>query len=268
MDPCELSVVIPAYNEEAVIGSTIETVARYLQTIRVSHEILVVDDGSTDRTVEVVRAHAAQITTLRIMAGRHQGKGGAVQRGLRDARGTYLLFLDADLSTRIEEWEKFAPWLRNGYDVVIGSRKMPGAHVQRRQPVVREAMGKVFTWLTNAILDVQVTDVTCGFKSFRTDAARTIGSLQRVRGWAFDAEWLFLARWLGYRIKEVPVVWTDDASTKVRLVGDAARSFSELFAIRMAVWRGLYPPPACHHQDVGSITSNQSPVTKSVTGKW
>ena len=249
MDVCELSVVIPTYNEEAVIGTTIEAVAWYCAANGLPHEILIVDDGSTDRTVAVARASAEERTTLRVVTVSHQGKGGAVRRGLRDARGTYVLFLDADLSTRIEEWEKFAPWLRNGYDVVIGSRKMPGADVRRRQPAVREAMGKVFTWLTNIVLGVPVTDVTCGFKSFRTEAAHAIGSLQRIRGWAFDAELLFLAQRLGYRIKEIPVAWTDDASTKVRLAGDAARSLRELLAIRIAAWRGLYPRP----------TNNQKP---------
>ena len=132
MDRCELSVIIPAYNEEAVIGHTIDAVARYLQEIGLSHELLIIDDGSTDRTVAIAHDRAAQMTALRVLAGGHQGKGGAVRRGMREARGTYLLFLDADLSTRIEEWEKFAPWLRNGS--ATGSRKFPSCGRMTSQP--------------------------------------------------------------------------------------------------------------------------------------
>lgn len=236
----EVSVVIPAYNEEAVIRSTVEDVDRYFSERRVTHEIVVVDDGSTDRTVELVRDAARRIPGVRLLASRHAGKGQAVKQGMLGAAGSQILFMDADSSTRIQEWGKFSPWIRDGYEVVIGSRKMPGAMVTRHQPPLREAMGKVFTWLTNTLLAARVTDITCGFKCFRADAARDLFALQRMDGWGFDAEILFLARRSGYRIKEVPVVWADDASTKVRLVSDAMRSLKELMQIRLGAWRGWY----------------------------
>ena len=241
MAELQLSVVIPAYNEEGMIQATLEDVERYLRTCGLSHEILVVDDGSTDRTVEIVRALMERLPSVRWVQSDHLGKGGAVKHGMLEARGAYVLFMDADQSTRIEEVQKYLPWLRDGYDVVIGSRKMPGATVRVHQPPLREAMGKVFTWLTNRLLGIRVSDVTCGFKCFQAQASRAIFQLQRVNGWGFDAEVLFIARRRGCRIKEVPVVWADDATTKVRLANDALRSLKELLGIRLGAWRGWYP---------------------------
>ena len=238
----ELSVVIPAYNEERVIASTIQSVVVYLGGTGTSCEVIIVDDGSTDATVRVVQEAAAQHPGVRLLASPHLGKGGAVKQGVLSAQGRSILFMDADSSTRIEEWAKFAPWLSRGFQVVIGSRKMPGAEVVVRQPVLREAMGKVFTWLTNQLLTGGVSDITCGFKAFETGAAREIFGLQRMHGWGFDAEILFIARRRDYGIKEVPVVWADDASTKVRLGRDALGSFQELLQIRLGAWRGWYQP--------------------------
>ncbi len=237
----QLSVVIPAYNEEAVIASTVQAVADYLSAKGMTYEILVVDDGSSDHTAAVVQRLTARVPSLRLLHSGHRGKGGAVKHGVLQAQGDTIVFLDADHSTRIGEWDKCAPWLHEGYDVVIGSRKMSGATVTVHQPPLREAMGKVFTWLTNVLLAAHVSDVTCGFKGFRAEAARELFALQRLDGWGFDAEILFLARRLGLRVKEVPVVWADDASTKVRLASDALRSLSELVQIRLGAWRGWYP---------------------------
>lgn len=236
----ELSVVIPTYNEEGVIRQTVEAVAAYLAQARIRHEILVVDDGSTDGTVEAVRELARILPDIHVIPCQHAGKGGAVRRGVLEAQGAHVLFLDADHSTRIEEWEKLVPWLRDGYEVVIGSRKMAGARIHVRQPPLREAMGKVFTWLTNRLLGVRVWDVTCGFKGYRSPAARAIFQRLRMTGWGFDAEAIFIARRLRYSIKEVPVAWADDASTKVHLAKDAVRSFMELVQIRLGAWRGWY----------------------------
>ena len=237
----QLSVVIPAYNEERVIRGTVEAVDRYLNTSRVTHDILVVDDGSTDRTVEIARALTREFPSVRLLQSGHAGKGGAVKRGMLEAAGATILFMDADHSTRIEEWQHFAPWVRDGYEVVVGSRKMAGAQVTVHQPPLREAMGKAFTWCTNTMLTTRVTDITCGFKCFQAEAAHRIFGLQRMTGWGFDAEILFIARRMGYRLKEVPVVWADDAATKVRLAADALRSLTELFQIRLGAWRGWYP---------------------------
>jgi len=241
MENPELSVVIPAYNEEAVIAGTLEAVTQYLSSRRLDYEVVVVDDGSADRTVEVVRRQMAASRSIRLLQSTHRGKGAAVKRGMLEVRGTNALFMDADHSTPIQEWEQCAPWLRGGYEVVIGSRKMPGAQVRVHQPFLRESMGKAFTWLTNALLTGNVTDITCGFKGFAAQAARRIFALQRIDGWGFDAEILFLAKRLGYRIREIPVRWTNDERTKVRLARDAARSFAELLEIRRSAWAGRYP---------------------------
>ena len=245
MEPPYLSIVIPAYNEADVIGSTLEAIGRYLAPGGLAHEILVVDDGSTDATPQLVRWRAAHYPQVRLLTFPHQGKGGAVRQGVLAAAGRYVLFLDADSSTRIEEWDKLHPWLQQGYDVVIGSRKIAGAQIARRQSSVREFLGKGFTWLTNALLSTRVTDITCGFKAFQHPAARELFGAQRLTGWGFDAEILFLAQRFGYRLKEVPVVWTNDATTNMRLGTDILRSFSELVAVRWHACRGRYArPPA------------------------
>ena len=204
-----------------------------------------IDDGSQDRTVDIVRGMAKTTPSVQLLQAGHLGKGGAVKRGMLEAHGAHLLFMDADSSTHIREWQRCAPWLLDGYEVVIGSRKMPGAVVTKHQPPLREVMGRVFTWITNVLLGVRITDITCGFKCFHAKAARQIFQLQRMNGWGFDAEILFIARRLGYRIKEVPVVWSDDASTKVQLFNDALRSFKELVQIRVGAWRGDYSQEGC-----------------------
>lgn len=237
-----VSVVIPAYNEATVIRSTLTAVADYFRSAGIAYEILVVDDGSTDQTVEIVRKVMVVVPDVRLLQSAHRGKGAAVRQGMRQAQGEFMVFMDADHSTQINEWSKFVPWLQDGYEVVIGSRKMLGADVKVHQPPLREAMGKVFTWLTNTLLNTQVTDITCGFKGFQAHAAARIFRLQRLEGWGFDAEILFIAHRLGYRLKEVPVVWTNDAATKVQLLQDAIRSFRELVTIRLGAWRGWYGP--------------------------
>ena len=159
------------------------------------------------------------------------------------ARGAWVLFMDADSSTPIEEWKKFEPYLRQGYEVVIGSRKMPGAAIRVRQPRLRETLGVVFTQLSNLLVGGSVSDFTCGFKCFQLDAARRIFALQRLEGWGFDAEILFIARRLGHRIQEIPVTWAAAETTKVRMLRDGLRSFAELLTIRFEACRGRYPRP-------------------------
>jgi glycosyltransferase involved in cell wall biosynthesis len=241
VDRPELSIIIPAYREAGVIGATLESVSKHLTASQVTHEIIIVDDGSPDETSEIVRAVATRHPSIRLIQFEHRGKGAAIKRGMLTAHGRYVLFMDADHSTHIEEWQKIAPWLRDGYDVVIGSRKMPGAIVTVRQPLLREFMGRGFTWLTNVMLGTRASDITCGFKGFHAKAALRIFQLQCLEGWGFDAEILFIAKRLGYQIKEVPVVWANDARTKVQLWKDSGRSLKELLAIRLGAWRGRYP---------------------------
>jgi dolichyl-phosphate beta-glucosyltransferase len=168
------------------------------------------------------------------------GKGHAVKTGMLAARGRYVLFCDADLSTPPSELEKFWPWLEQGYDVVIGSRKMPGANIVRHQPFWRENLGKVFTWLTDLIATRNISDVTCGFKCFTHEAAQRLFSRSVINDWSFDAEVLFIAQQHGLKIKEVPVTWHDEPGTRVRVLRDAMRALLGLMKIRINAARGLY----------------------------
>ena len=235
--------MIPAYNEAAVIGATLEAVDAYARAKGVGYEIVVVDDGSTDRTREVVGAVAAQRSAVRLLAAPHGGKGAAVRAGMLDARGTWILFMDADHATRIEQFDRFEPMLRDGAAVVIGSRRIPGAAIRRHQPRLRETLGRGFTRLSNLIVGVDVPDFTCGFKCFEQAAARRIFALQRLTGWGFDAEILFIAQRLGYRIAQVPVTWADAGATRVRLGRDVLGSLRELLTIRVGWLCGWYPRP-------------------------
>ncbi|HWP65709.1 MAG TPA: dolichyl-phosphate beta-glucosyltransferase [Candidatus Limnocylindria bacterium] len=254
--------VIPAYNEEAVLGETLRSVARHLTAGGVAHELIVADDGSDDATVTVATALGRELPQLRVLSGPHRGKGAAVRRGMLAAAGRWVLFMDADHATPIGEWDKFAPVLAEGAAVVIGSRKTAGAQILRRQPPWREAAGRAFTWLANRILSTRVSDFTCGFKAFQQASARAIFSRQRVDGWGFDAEILFIAERLGYPIREVPVVWRDDAATKVRIARDAVRSFSELLAIRWAAARGAYRQAAPDGDAQAATAAQRRPPTR------
>jgi glycosyltransferase involved in cell wall biosynthesis len=229
----ELSVVIPAYNESARIAAPLRRLADYLAVTHPSSEIVVVDDGSTDDTVRTVTAIGAGLPVpLRVLSSpANRGKGHAVRRGILDARGALVLMTDADLSTPIEELAKLMTAVGGGADVAIGSRKMVGSLIEERQPWLREAMGRVFTWLTQNLI-VNVSDVTCGFKLFRRDPARAVFSRAVLDDWSFDAEALFLVRRLGFRLVEVPVRWRDAAGTKVNRGRDAVRSAVGLARIR------------------------------------
>jgi glycosyltransferase involved in cell wall biosynthesis len=236
-----LSVVIPAYNETARIGRTIPALLTYLHGLDYAHELLIVDDGSTDGTPDMARQLLSGEPRARVLEElRNRGKGHAVRVGMLAAEGQFVLFCDADLSTLPEELDKFWPWLDSGYEVIIGSRKMAGANISRHQPLWRESLGKGFTWLTNVIAAPGISDVTCGFKCFSHQAAQTLFSLSIIDDWSFDAEVLFIAQRLGYLIKEVPVSWHDEPGTKVRLWKDTVRSLLGLATIRANFLRGRY----------------------------
>ena len=174
-----------------------------------------------------------------IRSERNRGKGNAVKVGMTNARGRAVLMTDADLSTPIEELDKLLPHLRDGTEVVIGSRKMAGAVIEVRQPLLREMMGRVFTQLTRLFV-VRVSDVTCGFKLFSRQAAHDVFSRVTLDDWSFDAEALFVARRLGYGIREVPVLWRDAAGTKVHRGRDAVRAAVGLLRIIANSARGRY----------------------------
>ena len=236
-----LSVVIPMYNEAGRFPKVAAQLVAYLQAQSYRYEVVLVSDGSADATVAVAQAALGSLPVVRAIEYQlNQGKGYALRQGMTAARGDYVLFTDADLSTPPQELDHFWRWLDGGYDVVIGSRKMKGAQLDRRQPWLRETMGKVFTALSDVLATRNISDVTCGFKCFSRRAAHDLFGRGRINDWSYDAEILFLAQWRGYRIKEVPVHWHDEQGTKVRLLRDATRALRGLLTIRLNSTRGVY----------------------------
>lgn len=236
-----LSVVIPMYNEAHRLRRSLPQLAGYFREQPYSVELVVVDDGSSDNTVELAREVLGGRDDVRVIESKpNRGKGHAVKVGMLAARGEVVLFTDADLSTPPDEMEKFWEWFDQGYDIVIGSRKMKGANIERHQPLWRESMGKVFTWLTNRIATRGISDITCGFKAFKNDAAQELFSRSIIDDWSFDAEVLFIAQQHRKRIKEVPVRWHDERGTKVRILRDATRAMLGLLRIRLNGLKGIY----------------------------
>jgi len=225
----DLTVVIPAYNEATRIAAPLRRLGDYLRARYPNSEIVLADDGSKDDTAAVVERLGAELgLTVRVLPNpTNRGKGNAVRRGMVAARGALVLMTDADLSTPIEELERLEAAIRAGADVAIGSRKMAGATIETRQPPLREAMGRVFTFLTRLA-------VVAG-EEF--EAARHVG---HVDDWSFDAEALFVTRHLGYELVEVPVRWKDAAGTKVRRGRDAVQSAVGLVRIVANRLRGRY----------------------------
>jgi dolichyl-phosphate beta-glucosyltransferase len=236
-----LSVVIPMYNEAHRLRRSLPRLAGYFRGQPYTVELVVVDDGSSDNTVGLAREVLGDSEDVHVIESKpNRGKGHAVKVGMLAARGEVVLFTDADLSTPPDEMEKFWEWFEQGYDVVIGSRKMKGANIERHQPLWRESMGKVFTWLTNRIATRGISDITCGFKAFKHDSAQELFSRSIIDDWSFDAEVLFIAQQHGKRIKEVPVRWHDERGTKVRILRDATRAMLGLLKIRLNGLKGVY----------------------------
>ncbi|MFC1544973.1 dolichyl-phosphate beta-glucosyltransferase [Gemmatimonadota bacterium] len=236
-----LSLVIPAYNEEHRIGGTIQGMIDYCRERPYDIEILVVDDGSSDDTKKIAESYIGRGVALEIIRYEpNRGKGHAVRTGMLAARGRYVLFADADMSTPVEMLERFEPLMEAGEDVIIGTRKVAQATVARHQPFYRENMGKVFTWLSNTVLGLHVSDFTCGFKCFSRRTVEPVFGRQTVWGWGYDTEIIYLACKLGYKISEVPVVWYNDEATRVKLWKHVFTSFAELVSIWNNGRKGRY----------------------------
>jgi dolichyl-phosphate beta-glucosyltransferase len=230
-----LSIVIPAYNEEERIGQTLRAIREYLARQDYAAEIIVVDDGSRDRTAEKAEEMLSGMKNGRIIRRRvNAGKGYSVKEGILHTQGELVLFSDADLSTPIEELEKFLPWFPAGYDVVLGSRAFPGSDIQIRQNFFRELMGKTFNVFVRLWLIQGIPDTQCGFKLFRGKAARDVFSQVKTRGFSFDVEALYLCLRSGYKIKQVPVCWRNSPPSKVRIFKSSVQMLLELIMIRFA----------------------------------
>lgn len=232
-----LSIVIPAYNEEKRLVATLQHISEYLaRQAPVFAEILVVDDGSRDRTAEVAGAFP-NVRVLRNPGNR--GKGYSVRHGMLEARGEWVLFTDADLSTPFEELEKLWAAAHEGAEVAIGSRALDRTLIGVHQPYLRETMGRIFNLFMRLVTGLPFHDTQCGFKLFRSCAARKIFARQSLDGFGFDVEVLFIARRLGYSIAEVPVRWNDVAGTKVSLVR-GMKAFLDPLRIRWNQFTGRY----------------------------
>ncbi|MDD2941958.1 MAG: glycosyltransferase family 2 protein [bacterium] len=234
-----LSIVIPAYNEETRILAALAEADTFLQSQSFDYEIIVIDDGSVDRTVEVVES--AGISNLRVLAlDRNCGKGAAVKAGMRAAKGTMLIYCDADGATPIEELIKLEKAIEAGAAIAIGSRALLSADTTVKTVWYRKYMGRVFNGLVNALILPGIADTQCGFKMFRRDAADYVFGRQLADGFSFDVELLFLARKQGFRITEVPVNWTNVPGSKVNLVRDSLRMLRDIFKFRWNYLTGVY----------------------------
>lgn len=245
MNPSFVSVIIPTYNEGGCIQSNLEKAVNYLSAKFSQFEIIVVDDGSSDETPRQVAQAAHQEPRIRFVSfPTNRGKGFVVRQGVLEARGDAIFFTDADLSTPMEEVEEGLKGLHEGYQVVIASRQHPDSVITLRQGRGREAVGRAFNLVVRTLLSLPFQDTQCGFKCFSRKAAREIFSHARIDGLAFDVEILVIARRLGYRVKEVPVYWTNSPDSTVRPVRGSLRVLSELLRIYWNDVRGLYPRPS------------------------
>lgn len=237
----DISIIIPAYNEESRIGPTLDRIGEYMRASGMDYDIVVVDDGSTDNTRAVVTEAARKINGLRLIGnGVNRGKGYSVKNGFFASGGRLVLFSDADLSTPIEELEKFLTELDRGADIVIGSRSLSGSNIIRRQPLYRVLMGKSFNKLVRLLTVSGLVDTQCGFKLFRRESSEPIFKVQRIERFAFDAELLFLAQKKGLRISELPVRWVNSPQSKVDPVKDSLRMALDLVRIRADYLTGKY----------------------------
>jgi dolichyl-phosphate beta-glucosyltransferase len=243
--PPQLSIVIPAYNEEKRLDRTLARIREYLATAqppRPNTEIIVVNDGSTDATAEVTRRWMQEMPFLRLVENPgNRGKGYSVRHGMLEAHGNVALFTDADLSSPIEESQKLLAAIAAGNDVAIGSRAVDRSLIAVHQSRFRELAGMIFNGFVRLITGLRFHDTQCGFKAFMRERSRIVFEQQRIEGFGFDPEILFLAQRHGLRSAEVPVRWAHDDATRVRVFSDSLKMFGDLLVIRWNALLGCYP---------------------------
>ena len=244
----DLSIIIPAFNEEKRLPRALGLLRNYFASAKVSAgeiEILVVDDGSTDGTARITEEWARQMPVIRLVSnGTNRGKGYSVKHGMLEARGRIALFTDADLSSSIEESEKLLAAIRNGNDVAIGSRALDRSLIAVRQARLRELAGIIFNGFVRLFTSLPFHDTQCGFKAFVREPSRIVFEQQRIEGFGFDPEILFLAKRHGLRTAEVPVRWAHDPASKVHVIYDSMRMFGDLIYLRWNWLLGRYPTQA------------------------
>jgi dolichyl-phosphate beta-glucosyltransferase len=237
----ELSIIIPAYNEELRLPATLSSIAAYMRSSKRNIEVIVVDDGSRDKTVAVAEQFLNEIPSLRVVSnGENRGKGYSVRHGMQEARGDIVLFTDADLSAPIEEVEKLLPAMKTN-DVAIGSRAMDRSQITVHESPFREFAGIIFNKIVRLILWLPFVDTQCGFKAFRREPCKIIFEQQTIERFGFDPELLYLARHHGLRSVEISVRWGHSPATKVSMMRDSMMMFVDVFVIRWNSLTGKYP---------------------------
>jgi len=236
--PLYLSVIIPAYNEAKKLPLTLIDIDKHLSKADFDYEIIVVDNGSTDGTPDIVRKFSEIMPNLKVIES-EKGKGYAVKKGMIEAKGEYRLFTDADNSTSIDQFNNMIPYFKSGYDVVIGSRDVKGSKLEPPQAWYRSLAGNIGNLIIQAIVLPGIWDTQCGFKCFSKKAAERIFLMQRTGGWGFDVEILALARAIGYKIKEIPITWINDPRSNVGVLA-YLKVLRDVFVIRVLLWRDVY----------------------------
>lgn len=238
----DLSIVIPAYNEEALIVNTLDSLRYYMMARPEQYEIVVVDDGSQDKTLMCIQDWQKQMdANLQLLSNeKNMGKGYSIRRGVMESRGQYVIFIDADLPYELYAIDHFLEALKNGYDLAVGSRVLPGSEV-KGVPAYRYIAGQIFSLMVQAVLFSGLPDTQCGFKSFTSVAAREIFRRVSIDGFGFDVEMLFVARKLKFAIQPVAVQMIEHRQrSRVRLLSDSLKMFSNLFMVRWMDWQGKY----------------------------
>lgn len=234
-----LSIIIPAYNEQNRLPSTLEQVASFLETQAYPAEVLVVDNNSTDRTAKIILQFSERHDNIKGAFEAEPGKGAAVRCGMKQAQGEYLFMADADLSMPIKEVNRFLPPQLEDFQVAIASREAPGA-IRYDEPLSRHLGGRLMNWLIQLLILPGLNDTQCGFKCFTREVAQDLFNKQTLAGWSFDIELLYLARQRGYTITEVAIPWIYHQESKVHAIRDAIQMLLDIQTIRRNHNRGLY----------------------------
>jgi dolichyl-phosphate beta-glucosyltransferase len=240
----EVSIIVPAYNEDTLIINTLDGLQSYMRTRSENYEVIIVDDGSQDKTVSLIRdwQKSNSVELKLLMNQTNMGKGFSVRRGVIESRGKYVIFIDADLPYELDAIDGFMSALKGGCDLAVGSRILPESKV-RGVSVLRYIAGQVFSWLERFLLSTKVADTQCGFKAFTAPSAREIFRRLTIGGFGFDVELFFVARKLKYHIQPVAVQMIDrhkNRASRVRLFSDSLEMFFNLFMVRWQDWQGKY----------------------------
>jgi glycosyltransferase involved in cell wall biosynthesis len=235
-----ISIIVPAYNEEDRIEYTLRSISAYLSQQSYLYEVIVVNDGSKDKTVEVVSRLISESPRIRLIDNKeNHGKGWAVRQGMLDAKGKIRLFMDADNSTSLDQIEMVLPYFEEGFDVVMGSRRVMGAVISRHQSWFRENIGQVFNFFVRVLHGIPMKDTQAGFKAFSSGAAEMVFPMQTISHWVFDVELLVISRQCGLRVKEVPIIWKNDSRSHVKF-RSTAKTLLDLIKVKLNSLSGLY----------------------------